>query len=160
VTSKPAAKVVMVVPTLALCGQQATALSQYCGCPVGDFNGNNPLPADKWQHTLEQHSMMVFTAQTFVNVLEQLPEALSQVDLLVLDEVHHARGDSPYTKIMDIRSKLASDGAQVRVQLLHALYAAGRAHTCMCCCCQCNGWPLCHKLHAAHKQPWPLATFM
>jgi endoribonuclease Dicer len=107
----------MVVPTLALCGQQSTALSQYCGCPVGDYNGNNPLTAEEWPQALENHSMMVFTAQVLLNVLQKQPAALSQVDLLVLDEAHHARGGSPYTGIMNIHNQLATDGAQVGLGL-------------------------------------------
>lgn len=111
--SKPAAKVVMVVPTLALCGQQATALSQYCRCRVADYDGNNPLTADKWPQALDSNSMIVFTAQVFLNVLQDQPEALTQVDLLVLDEVHNTRGKSPYMGILETHKMLAANGTQV-----------------------------------------------
>lgn len=73
-----------------------------------------------WNKEFENNHVLIFTAQTFLNLLshnlfckikcfillcffdkEKSFSALHQVNLLIFDECHHATGDDPYATIMN-----------------------------------------------------------
>ncbi|KAF5835945.1 P-loop containing nucleoside triphosphate hydrolase protein [Dunaliella salina] len=121
---KPAAKVVVVVPTLALLDQQSRAFEsnggfrmaqdskfRSAGLPVVDwFCGDKPFPPSSgphsaWDDELEHLSVLVFEANTFLNLLKRdasghVRARMADVDLLVLDECHHCSKEHPYAGIM------------------------------------------------------------
>lgn len=97
----PAAKVVMLVPEVVLATQQAATFIKGGVAGAAAFSGaNESLNIGNWGIKLTLHSVLVCTPQVLVNVLEKQPGALQQVQLLVLDEVHHTSKDHPYAKVL------------------------------------------------------------
>ena len=56
------------------------------------------------QDCIKQHDVVVLTAQIVVNCLKDPGQRsrlmMSEIDLLILDECHHANLDHPYNNIM------------------------------------------------------------
>jgi endoribonuclease Dicer len=97
----------MLVPEVVLCTQQAAAFIK-AGVPgAAPFSGaNESLNYSNWDIKLSLHSVLVCTPQVLVNVLTKKPQALQQVQLLVLDEVHHTSKDHPYAKVLKVWRQL------------------------------------------------------
>ncbi|UJR36873.1 hypothetical protein I4U23_029586 [Adineta vaga] len=55
---------------------------------------------EKWMKIFEKYKILIFTAQTYVNLLQHGLCSLNQVNLLIFDECHHASGNDPYTTVM------------------------------------------------------------
>ena len=133
--SKPEAKIVVLVPTVALVVQQCAAfralgfggeessgsittttpaemfrkkhrVDSFCG-------GGNQLKADQWLNELNRLSVLVVESGSFKNLLEdgRKQVCLSRIDLLVLDECHHAKESHPYAVILRHYKELQSSSA-------------------------------------------------
>ncbi|XP_054270904.1 endoribonuclease Dicer isoform X2 [Macrosteles quadrilineatus] len=91
------------VNTVALVQQQQQQIENktpfaakgYCGYMGVDF-----WDKEKWDSELEQHGILVMTAQIFLNLLLGSLITLKDVAVLVFDECHHAVVDHPMRQIM------------------------------------------------------------
>lgn len=100
---QPRSKVVMVVPQVVLSTQQAARFIDAGIAATQAFNSEHSLTAASWPAELARCSVMVMTAQVYLNVLQRLgADALCrQVQLLILDECHHTVKGHPYNALMD-----------------------------------------------------------
>ena len=53
-----------------------------------------------WQKEFNEYNVLVMTAQIFLDLLYRSFIKLSQVNLLIFDECHHAKKNDPYRQIM------------------------------------------------------------
>jgi hypothetical protein len=65
------------------CGSVRPKSSTTCCLQVGEFYSDQPLHGYNWQQTAAMHSVIIATAQTFLNVLATRPQAFSEISLLV-----------------------------------------------------------------------------
>ena len=56
---------------------------------------------DDWLKEFEDHHVLVMTHQIFLDLIQHAKLSLSRVNLLVLDECHHADNKHPFKMIMD-----------------------------------------------------------
>ncbi|GLC33328.1 hypothetical protein PLESTB_000345400 [Pleodorina starrii] len=103
------AVVVVLVPNVILTTQHAVAFDS-AGLPrtvTGAYSSDNPLSAKAWRAICiaasggGHHSVVVATAESFLNLLRISKAFMEEVDLLVLDEAHHCKDDHPYAQIME-----------------------------------------------------------
>lgn len=75
-------------------------------CYVGEM-GVDGWEKSRWESEFNGNNVLVMTAQIFLNLLSPGFTKLSQVNLLIFDECHHARKNHPYAQIMEFfnRSK-------------------------------------------------------
>uniref|UniRef100_A0A0E0NXL7 Dicer-like protein n=1 Tax=Oryza rufipogon TaxID=4529 RepID=A0A0E0NXL7_ORYRU len=95
---------VFLVPTVVLVGQQARArvveqhtdlvVKQFCGEMGVDF-----WDAATWRSQLEDGEVLVMTPQILLDNLRHSFFRLQDIALLIFDECHHARGNTPYACI-------------------------------------------------------------
>jgi endoribonuclease Dicer len=92
------------VEKVALCVQQHTVLSCNLGdYPVAKFMGDTTgLAKNKeyWDTQFSENMVIVCTAQIFLDCLNNGFITMSQINLLVFDEAHHAKKEHPYARIM------------------------------------------------------------
>ncbi|KAJ9599534.1 hypothetical protein L9F63_010006, partial [Diploptera punctata] len=91
------------VNTVALVGQQAGYIQRHSRFAVGQYSGDMNVDywtREKWKDELEKHQILVMTAQIFLNLLQHGYVNLSEVNLLIFDECHHAVNDQPMRQIM------------------------------------------------------------
>lgn len=57
---------------------------------------------EKWQALFRRHNVIVCTAQVVVNLLDKGCEymTMARINLLILDECHHAHRNHPFAKVM------------------------------------------------------------
>ncbi|KAJ2724912.1 Dicer-like protein 1 [Coemansia sp. Benny D115] len=89
--------------TVALVYQQAKVIAENTRQKVETFVGSSGIGewndntwSDKWMKS----SVFVMTHQVFLSALRSGRAKLEDIDLLVFDECHHARGNHPYALIM------------------------------------------------------------
>ncbi|KAJ2554588.1 Dicer-like protein 1, partial [Coemansia sp. RSA 1933] len=89
--------------TVALVHQQARVIAENTDQKVQEFIGSMGIDewdeakwADKWNNA----TVFVMTHQVLLNALRSGHIHISNIDLLVFDECHHARGNHPYSLIM------------------------------------------------------------
>ncbi|KAJ2661736.1 Dicer-like protein 1 [Coemansia sp. RSA 1199] len=89
--------------TVALVHQQARVIGDNTGQTVHAYVGAMGL--DEWDETVWTRTwacadVLVMTHQVLLNALRSGHARISDIDLLVFDEAHHARGSHPYMLIM------------------------------------------------------------
>ncbi|XP_069680713.1 endoribonuclease Dicer isoform X2 [Periplaneta americana] len=91
------------VNTVALVTQQARYIKRHSHRPVGEYSGDLNVdiwPRETWRNELGTHQIMVMTCQIFLNMLNHGYIQLSDVNLLIFDECHHAVNDQPMRQVM------------------------------------------------------------
>lgn len=92
------------VETVALVAQQAQSIRQQTPLTVGEYSGDKGVDhwdINKWHVELENHQVLVMTAAIFHHMILHDYITLSRVNLLVIDECHHAVNKHPMRMIMD-----------------------------------------------------------
>jgi endoribonuclease Dicer len=102
--------------------QQSDYIRTHTDLTVGIYYGDLGVDLwdkDKWEWEFENHQILVFTAQVFLNLIDhdffcKLKKknflikkkknfilALNSVNLIIFDECHHASGDNQYAALMN-----------------------------------------------------------
>ncbi|PIA15394.1 P-loop containing nucleoside triphosphate hydrolase protein, partial [Coemansia reversa NRRL 1564] len=89
--------------TVALVHQQSKVIAANTGQKVQEYVGS--MGIDEWDEATwsskwNSVSVLVMTHQVLLNALRSGHARISDIDLLVFDECHHARGNHPYALIM------------------------------------------------------------
>ena len=79
----------------ALCANLSFEIASICGAHTADI-----WTRDKWTDVLEKTDVIVCTADILLHALTRGFVKISQINLLIFDEAHHAKKDHPYAKIM------------------------------------------------------------
>lgn len=96
--------VVFLVHRVTLVQQQAKVIENIIprkfrvGCYHGDRGVDNWSP-ERWASNIKAHSVLVMTAQIFLNLLRHALIRMDQISLLIVDEAHHATKSHPYCRI-------------------------------------------------------------
>jgi ERCC4-related helicase len=93
--------VVFLVCTSTLVDQQQKAIRDVVPSDksVGGFTGGMSLFYDEKTRKLK-NDVTIMTAALLLNALQSIPDLLSHISLLVLDECHNTRKDHPYRQLM------------------------------------------------------------
>ncbi|KAJ2851363.1 Dicer-like protein 1 [Coemansia brasiliensis] len=89
--------------TVALVHQQAQVISRNTNQTVHEYVGAMGMEdwvEATWTKTWAQADVLVMTHQVLLNALRAGRARITDIDLLVFDEAHHARGNHPYALIM------------------------------------------------------------
>lgn len=92
-----------VVDKVALCIQQYQVIHANLPFPITKFYGElQPMEQDQshWDAQFDENMIIVCTAQILLDCLSNGFITMSQINLLVFDEVHHAKNKHPYAAIM------------------------------------------------------------
>lgn len=65
------------------------------------MHANDSLEVKFWKKCLQDNMVVVCTPAILQQCLGHSLVRMEQINLLIFDEAHHAKGDSPYAKIMD-----------------------------------------------------------
>ncbi|KAK3890621.1 hypothetical protein Pcinc_005417, partial [Petrolisthes cinctipes] len=96
-------RTVFVVNTVPLVYQQARAIQRHTALTVGMYEGSMGVDIwkeEQWQEELEKNEVLVMVAKIFLDLVLHKRLPLSQVNLLIVDECHHATGSHPMREIM------------------------------------------------------------
>ncbi|KAH9328959.1 hypothetical protein KI387_001067, partial [Taxus chinensis] len=94
---------VFMVPTVVLVRQQADVLEMHTDLKVGRYCGEMGVDfwdRKKWEAELNTHEVFVMTPQIFLDNLRHCFFQFEMVRLLIFDECHHTRKNTPYACIM------------------------------------------------------------
>ncbi len=88
-----------------LVNQQSKAIETHTNLKVGKYSGDMGVDfwdKTKWESEFNENDVLVMTAQILYNMLQHGFIMLSNINLLLLDECHHASKNHPYAKIMEM----------------------------------------------------------
>lgn len=94
---------VFLVPKVPLVYQQAEVIRERTGYQVGHYcgeMGQDFWDARRWQREFETKHVLVMTAQILLNILRHSIIKMEAINLLILDECHHAVKKHPYSLVM------------------------------------------------------------
>lgn len=94
---------VFLVPKVPLVYQQAEVIRDRTGYQVGHYcgeMGQDFWDTRRWQHEFETKQVLVMTAQILLNILRHSIIKMESINLLILDECHHAVKKHPYSLVM------------------------------------------------------------
>ncbi|XP_010556639.1 PREDICTED: endoribonuclease Dicer homolog 1 isoform X2 [Tarenaya hassleriana] len=94
---------VFLVPKVPLVYQQAEVIRKQTGYQVGHYCGDmgqDFWDARRWQREFETKQVLVMTAQILLNILRHSIIKMEMINLLILDECHHAVKKHPYSLVM------------------------------------------------------------
>ncbi|GLU00901.1 hypothetical protein SLE2022_182370 [Rubroshorea leprosula] len=94
---------VFLVPKVPLVYQQAEVIRERTGFQVGHYcgeMGQDFWDARRWQREFETKQVLVMTAQILLNILRHSIIRMEAINLLILDECHHAVKKHPYSLVM------------------------------------------------------------
>nr|XP_016481139.1 PREDICTED: endoribonuclease Dicer homolog 1 [Nicotiana tabacum] len=94
---------VFLVPKVPLVYQQAEVIREQTGYQVGHYcgeMGQDFWDARRWQREFETKQVLVMTAQILLNILRHSIIKMEAINLLILDECHHAVKKHPYSLVM------------------------------------------------------------
>ncbi|KAF0920587.1 hypothetical protein E2562_035731 [Oryza meyeriana var. granulata] len=93
---------VFLVPTVVLVGQQARVVQAHTDLVVKQFYGDMGVDfwdATTWRSAVEDAEVLVMTPQILLDNLRHSFFRLQDIVLLIFDECHHTKGNSPYACI-------------------------------------------------------------
>eukprot|EP00850_Spirogloea_muscicola_P011085 SM000067S20362 [mRNA] locus=s67:600775:612007:+ [translate_table: standard] len=96
---------VFIVPKVCLVTQQADVIGMHTDFVIGRYFGAMGIDCwDRamWLNEFQEKEVLVLTAQILLNVLEAGFLKMQTIDLLIIDECHHAQKKHPYASIMQI----------------------------------------------------------
>jgi len=98
----PNSKVIMLAPTRPLINQHYNTFAKFLNIPEENFSilTGKVLP-EKRTKMFHENQILFYTPQTLRNDLVKGRYSLKDTCLVIIDEVHHASGDYPYTMIAD-----------------------------------------------------------
>lgn len=91
------------VPKVPLVYQQAEVIREQTGYQVGHYcgeMGQDFWDSRRWQREFETKQVLVMTAQILLNILRHSIIKMEAINLLILDECHHAVKKHPYSLVM------------------------------------------------------------
>ncbi|CAK9143613.1 unnamed protein product [Ilex paraguariensis] len=94
---------VFLVPKVPLVYQQAEVIRERTGFRVGHYcgeMGQDFWDTRRWQREFETKEVFVMTAQILLNILRHSIIKMEAINLLILDECHHAVKKHPYSLVM------------------------------------------------------------
>ncbi|CAI0469829.1 unnamed protein product [Linum tenue] len=94
---------VFLVPKVPLVYQQAEVIRERTGFQVGHYcgeMGQDFWDTRRWQREFETKQVLVMTAQILLNILRHSIIKMEAINLLILDECHHAVKKHPYSLVM------------------------------------------------------------
>nr|AUH15437.1 dicer-like 1 protein [Dimocarpus longan] len=94
---------VFLVPKVPLVYQQAEVIRERTSFVVGHYcgeMGQDFWDAQRWQREFETRQVLVMTAQILLNILRHSIIKMEAINLLILDECHHAVKKHPYSLVM------------------------------------------------------------
>ncbi|KAL5795899.1 hypothetical protein ACOSQ2_000719 [Xanthoceras sorbifolium] len=94
---------VFLVPKVPLVYQQAEVIRERTGYVVGHYcgeMGQDFWDAQRWQREFDTKQVLVMTAQILLNILRHSIIKMEAINLLILDECHHAVKKHPYSLVM------------------------------------------------------------
>lgn len=101
--SQAGKKIFFLVPKVPLVGQQKSFIdSQTAGLKIGGYVGEMGVDLwdrPKWLKELQEHDVFVMTPAILLRLLTHAYISMKQISLLVVDEAHHVRGNSPEAQI-------------------------------------------------------------
>ncbi|KAJ3314988.1 hypothetical protein HDV04_004788 [Boothiomyces sp. JEL0838] len=109
---------IFLVPTIPLVSQQADYIEQNSPLKVKMFHGGTTSSCwDKqfWANEIQEYNVLVLTPAIFLYTLDKAYIRLSQVNLLVFDECHHARASHPYNLIMKLHYRTTVKEARPKI---------------------------------------------
>ena len=74
-----------------------------CDLKVKNFCEGTNIRIDnvqRWEKEIGEHDILIFIAEKFLNLLQCGTIDLTRVNLLIMDECHHASGDDEYARIL------------------------------------------------------------
>ncbi|XP_071529845.1 LOW QUALITY PROTEIN: endoribonuclease Dicer [Panulirus ornatus] len=96
-------RTVFIVNTVPLVHQQALAIQTHTALNVGKYEGSMGVDFwtdEKWEEELDKNEVLVLVAQIFHDLVIHARLKLSSINLLIMDECHHATGCHPMREIM------------------------------------------------------------
>lgn len=94
---------IFLVPKVPLVYQQAEVIRKQTGYNVGHYcgeMGQDFWDSRRWQREFESKEVLVMTAQILLNILRHSIIKMESINLLILDECHHAVKKHPYSLVM------------------------------------------------------------
>ncbi|KAF2368450.1 Helicase C-terminal [Trinorchestia longiramus] len=94
---------IMLANTVPLVRQQAKAIQQHVGYSVGAYDGSMGVDIwdkQKWNEEIGKNEVLVMVSQIFLDLLKANFISWDQVNLLIVDECHHATGNHPMREVM------------------------------------------------------------
>jgi endoribonuclease Dicer len=94
---------VFLVPKVPLVYQQAEVIRNQTGFQVGHYcgeMGQDFWDTRRWQREFDAKQVLVMTAQILLNILRHSIIKMEMINLLILDECHHAVKKHPYSLVM------------------------------------------------------------
>ena len=93
------------VNQVTLVSQQANVLENHTGVSVGRYSSSHSTSIDtwdkgSWKFEFKKHQILVMTSQIFLNLLSTGNLSTDNVNVLVLDECHHAKENHSMAIIM------------------------------------------------------------
>ncbi|XP_074095916.1 endoribonuclease Dcr-2 [Cotesia typhae] len=92
-----------IVNTVALVTQQCAYVARNTDLKCGGYSGDMDVDSwedDRWCEEFRNNQVLVMTAQICLNLLDHGMIKLSQINLLIFDECHHATKSHPMHEIM------------------------------------------------------------
>lgn len=94
---------VFLVNTVCLANQHTETIDEMLGLDVACWTSETKKKSwnrDRFREEFERHQVIVATVQLFVDAIKHSFVDISEINVLVLDECHHARADHPYHELM------------------------------------------------------------